>query len=250
MSSDPFAPLSCKSAAVPAVEPHAGRSIVVPIPADAPSPPGHRLGKPAATWRYTDATGALLGNVHRFDRDGDKQFRPQTLWRDDMAAAFEWRWESWPAPRPLYGLDLLAAKPNAPVVVTEGEKACDAARRLLPAGFVAITSPNGSKSAKKADWSPLTRRRVVIWPDADDAGLAYAQAVASILAPLAASVRIVSPPKSCTEGWDAADAEAGGWAPDRVAALIDGARAAQADRLRTKLPSRESANAAKAAATR
>jgi putative DNA primase/helicase len=230
MSSDPFAPLSGKPPAAPTIEREAGRSIVVPIPANAPPPPGHRLGKPGATWRYAAATGALLGYVHRFDGDGDKQFRPQTLWRDDAAGVLEWRWESWPAPRPLYGLDLLAAKQSAPVVITEGEKACDAARRLLPAGFVAITSPNGSKSAKKADWSPLTGRRVIIWPDADDAGLAYSQAVASIVAPIAASVRIVSPPEPCAEGWDAADAEADGWGPDRIAALIDGARAAQDDK--------------------
>lgn len=230
MSSDPFAPLSGTPAAAPTTGPEAGRSIVAPVPADAPAPREGRLGKPSATWRYTDATGALLGYVHRFDRDGDKQFRPQTLWRDDTAGALEWRWESWPAPRPLYGLDLLAAKQSAPVVVTEGEKACDAARRLLPAGFVAITSPNGSKSAKKADWSSLAGRRVVIWPDADAVGLEYAQTVASILAPIAASVRIVSPPDSCAEGWDAGDAEAEGWALDRVAALIDGARTAQADK--------------------
>jgi putative DNA primase/helicase len=219
--SDPFAPLSGKPAVASAAAPEAGRGIVVPIPADAPAPPGHRLGKPTATWRYPDAAGALLGYVHRFDRDGDKQFRPQTLWRDDAAGALEWRWESWPAPRPLYGLDLLAAKPSAPVVVTEGEKACDAARRLLPTHFVAVASPNGSKSAKKADWSQLGGRHVIIWPDADAAGLDYAQAVTSILTPIAASVRVVSPPDFSAEGWDAADAEAEGWAADRVAALID-----------------------------
>lgn len=110
MSSDPFAPLSGKPAAALAVEPETRRSTVVPIPADAPPPPGHRLGKPAATWRYTDSTGALLGYVHRFDQDGDKQFRPQTLWREGAAGTLEWRWESWAAPRPLYGLDLLAAR--------------------------------------------------------------------------------------------------------------------------------------------
>jgi putative DNA primase/helicase len=81
------------------------------------------------------------------------------------------RWESWATPRPLYGLQGLAERPDAQVVVTEGEKAADAAGTLLPA-MVAVTSPNGSKSAGKADWSPLHGRRLVIWPDADSAGLA------------------------------------------------------------------------------
>ncbi len=28
----------------------------------------------------------------------------------------EWRWESWDVPRPLYGLDRLAARPEVPVI--------------------------------------------------------------------------------------------------------------------------------------
>ena len=42
---------------------------VVPVPADAPPPPAEhfKLGKPSATWTYTDATGAVLGYVLRFD---------------------------------------------------------------------------------------------------------------------------------------------------------------------------------------
>ena len=43
----------------------------------------------------------------------------------------------------------MAERPTAPVIVTEGEKAADAAAALLP-NMVAITSPNGSKSAGKA----------------------------------------------------------------------------------------------------
>jgi hypothetical protein len=44
----------------------------------------------------------------------------------------------------------LAERPNAPVIITEGGKAADAAGKLLP-GQVAVTSPNGSKSLSKAD---------------------------------------------------------------------------------------------------
>ena len=44
------------------------------------------------------------------------------------------------------------------VIICEGEKSADAATRLLP-GFVAVTSPNGSKSAGNADWSPLRGAR-------------------------------------------------------------------------------------------
>jgi hypothetical protein len=83
------------------------------------------------------------------------------------------------AKRPLYGLQGLSERLFVPVVVCEGEKAADAATRLLP-GFAAVTSPNGSKSAGKADWSPLKGRAVTIWPDADSAGLEYARHVAKL----------------------------------------------------------------------
>jgi putative DNA primase/helicase len=222
MSDDAFAPLRGASAPAPAGK---KRNLVpvMPVPADAPRPPAHSLGVAVRTWRYPDASGALLGFVHRFDgADGDKQFRPQTLWRNGDTGALEWRWESWSAPRPLYGLDRLAARPSAPVVTVEGEKACDAARRLLP-GHVVVTSPNGSKSAKKADWTPLRGRHVTIWPDADAAGLAYALAVAESLNGLAASARIASPPINCAVGWDAADCEADGWTERQVAVFLDGA---------------------------
>ena len=53
-------------------------------------------------------------------------------------------------PRPLYGLDRLAARPDAPVIVCEGEKAADAAERLFPE-YVAVTSPNGAGSPHCAD---------------------------------------------------------------------------------------------------
>jgi len=60
-----------------------------------------------------------------------------------------------------------------------------------------------------------------VWPDADVAGLEYAQAVAKLaLAAGADSVAIVSPPAGVAVGWDAADALAGGWSDARAAELI------------------------------
>jgi len=112
----------------------------------------------------------------------------------------EWRWSSWATPRPLYGLDHLADKPNAQVLVTEGEKAADAAARLLPE-LAVVTSPNGSKGASHADWTPLRGRAVIIWPDADGAGLDYANAAARLVKRAGAkSVAIISPPADAFVG--------------------------------------------------
>ena len=110
------------------------------------------------------------------------------------------------------------------MVVTEGEKASDAAGRLLPA-FAAVTNPNGAKSADKADWSPLRGRAVTIWPDADAAGQAFAKAAAkAVLAVGAASVAIIASPHGVAVGWDAADAMAAGWDEKLAAELVASAK--------------------------
>ena len=208
-------------------------SLVMPVPADAPAPHSTHpaLGRPNQSWPYKDAAGDVIGYVLRFDRADDKEFRPLTLWRDSASGRLEWRWESWPPNRPLYGLQELADRPVARVVVCEGEKATDAARRLLP-DFAVITSPNGSESADKADWSPLRGRNVVIWPDADLPGDEYAEGVSKCAADVEAkSIAVVSTPEAVKEGWDAADALAVGWTTERATELIGRAVPAEHSRV-------------------
>src|SRR6185437_10623059 len=117
---------------------------VLPVPDDAPRElPRHRLGKPARWWVYRGAAGGRLFVVARFDKpDGDKEVLPLT-YCEGPEGKREWRWQAPPEPRPLYGLDRLARCPDAPVVVTEGEKAADAAGELFQ-DCVAITSQGGA----------------------------------------------------------------------------------------------------------
>lgn len=122
---------------------------------------------------YRDAGGEVLGYAVRYDGPDGKSVYP----------FFERRGGGWkskaPAvPRPLYGLDLLAKRPDDLVWVVEGEKCADCIRRL---GGLAITSQGGSKAVNKTDWTPARGRRVVIWPDLDDPGARYAEAVARLL---------------------------------------------------------------------
>lgn len=140
-------------------------------------------GAPTATWEYHDADGDLVGLVIRFDGPAGKTFRPAS-----RSTSGSWVREGMPAPRPLYRLpQVLAAE--GPVYVAEGEKAADALESL---GLAATTSPNGSKSAAKADWSPMAGRAVVIVPDHDGPGEAYADDVRDLaLRAGAASVVVV-----------------------------------------------------------
>ena len=196
----------------------AGWTPIVPVPASAPPPPSRhpQLGDPTSIWTYHDHSGEVLCHVARFQTGADKVIRPLTFCRHSKTRQSAWRWKGLPSPRPLYNRHKLAARPQVPVVIAEGEKAADAAAALLP-GYVPVTSMNGAANARYADWTPLAGREVVIWPDADEAGLAFADTVAELLAGKAESIRIVAPPANSSEGWDAADALTQGY--DERAAL-------------------------------
>ena len=140
--------------------------------------------KPHAIWTYRDANGEPLFHVARFDDDGGKKILP-LCWTGKG-----WKSKAWPAPRPLYVLDKIAARPDATIIICEGEKAADAAALIFP-DFVATTSSGGAQSAAKTDWTPLAKRRVLIWPDADKSGADYASEVVGILAELGCEVSIL-----------------------------------------------------------
>lgn len=169
-------------------------------------------GKPrTGLWEYRDQNGSLLGYVARFDggiaKSGkaEKDFLP--FFKRDGG---KWKAGAAPVPRPLYGLHKLPGH-NGLVIVCEGEKSADAAQILAP-DCACLTWPGGSGAAKKADWSLMMGRNVVIWPDADEPGLKAVRDVASACRKAgAASVRTMTIPAGKNDGWDAADALAEGW---------------------------------------
>jgi hypothetical protein len=221
-----FSPLSNRAEDRLAVKSKEWQAIV-PVPEDAPALP--RLGpkgkEPHCRYVYRDADGRLLGVVLRFEgQDGDKTFLPLVFACHLQSQARAWRWQSWDEPRPLYGLDRLAAAPQAPVIVAEGEKATDAIGRMMP-DYIAVTSPGGSKAAGKADWSVLRGRNVILWPDRDQAGRGYVEHVAKILRLMGVTPTVIEPPAGKDDGWDAADAESSAWSPSQIEALIADASA-------------------------
>ena len=144
-------------------------------------------------WRYNDDFF-----VCRFP---GKRIRP--LWFDGI----EWKWTAPPAPRPLYNLDSLSQRPDAPVLIVEGEKTADAAAKLFPHAVV-ITWPSGCKAHGKADWTPIGNRNCVLWPDADETGRdAMAKLVPRLVSAGAAQIRMVQPPSDVASGWDLADCD-------------------------------------------
>lgn len=153
------------------------------------------LGPRAKEWRYVDAAGVHIGSAVRWDVPDGKTIRPVS--RQDG----QWQIGGMPTPRPLYRLPELKAADS--IVITEGEKAADAAVLL---GYQATTSAHGSQSANQTDWSTLAGKEVVILPDNDKAGKQYAEVVTAILCRLdpPPTIKIVELP-DLPEGGDIAD---------------------------------------------
>ncbi|MFC0409768.1 DUF927 domain-containing protein [Roseomonas elaeocarpi] len=195
--------------------------------------PAH--GSAAARWVYRDAKGTPLFIIARFDKvkaDQDakqgKEFLPYSygrrVWtsrdgkRQDRTG---WHCKAAPTPRALYGLDQLAERPDAPVLVVEGEKTANRAQERFP-DHVCITSAGGSKASGKTEWAPLARRHIVIWADRDDPGQTYGdEAARRCKSAKAASVRVVQVPQGWPEGWDLADALPSGVTEEHLRELLD-----------------------------
>jgi ATP-dependent exoDNAse (exonuclease V) alpha subunit len=131
-------------------------------------------------YAYKDAEGHILGYVVRLeDLAGNKITPPLTYCRNEKGIE-QWRWKGFEENRSLYGLDQLKQHPDRPVLVVEGEKTCEAARKLFP-DHVVMTWSGGCGSVQKSDWSVLKDRTVTIWPDHDKTGLNAAFKIGDIL---------------------------------------------------------------------
>lgn len=199
--------------------------IAIPIPDNAGSPGAHpTLGMPKKWWAYKTADGQALLIVSRFEKeDGSKEDRPLTF-RRYLNGGARWAWKSIPEPRILYNLDKLSTLSDKPILVCEGEKAAEAAEILFPE-YVVTTSTNGARSPHKTDWSPVKGREVMIWPDNDQSGFAYADSVAQLcLKSGAVSVHAVQVPADFKEGWDLADPLPKGINSENLKVLMSEAR--------------------------
>ena len=198
-------------------------SLVMPVPAQAPSPPVFHSanGKPSHVAEYRDAANCLLYLVYRWEATPErrKTFSGVTWWQHQNGHG-EWRFKSPVAPRPLFGLPALAAHPRAPVLIVEGERKAEVAQAVLQGAYAVVSWPNGAQAAEKADWSPVAGREAVMWPDADDAGREAAQHVSAQAKAVGFTLRVVEPPSGVPDKWDIHDAIKEGWDGVRVQAHL------------------------------
>jgi putative DNA primase/helicase len=183
-------------------------------PADAGSPSFalRTYGEPQLIFPLRDRDGAILGYECRYAGDDKKEIRMWTWGARGDDEPPSWGCGHFNAPRPLYGLERLTEKPEAPVSIFEGPKKAEAGKRLLPP-YACISWTGGANAWHKHDWKPLAGRKLLLWPDADEPGWTACDKLAALLSDprgLACSVRIVDTNRM-PDGWDVADAEADGW---------------------------------------
>lgn len=178
-------------------------------------------GDPVKVWRYNNAAGDCIGYVARYIKaDGEKNYLPFTYGSFSENVLPVWKPRSWAAgEKPLYGLDLLAERPEDKIIICEGEKATDAARILLP-GNVSISWPGGAGSVNTVDWSPIAGRDILLIPDNDQSGRNCMMRVGRHLLPLGCKVRMIDTSDQ-PEKWDLADALEDGWTTQQ---LVDWAK--------------------------
>ena len=144
-------------------------------------------------YKYYDRNEKLVCTVIRIEApNGEKTFRPRLV-------SGEYKM---PIIRPLYNIPKI--KDSDTVVFVEGEKCVD---YLAQKNIVATSAMGGcNTSLEKTDWSILTGKHLIIWPDNDEAGLKYSQKISIHLKSICSSIRVIDVPKNKKKGWDAADA--------------------------------------------
>lgn len=215
---------------------------IIPAPFGVARPDFARLW-PSATfrqaWDYRDAAGRLLFFVGRYEweeigEDGERTIRkatPVISFGHGEDGRRYWRAKG-NGRDILFGLEQLAARPDAPVLVVEGEKSAVAARLLFPK-WVVLAWKGGSGNAGNIDVSPLAGRNVALWPDADSAGIAAMGKISKAALKSGADVRLVVLPAGLPDGWDLADDLPDGWTRDTLEGLLT---SAELRGLRRRLP--------------
>ncbi|MCH1559059.1 MAG: DUF5906 domain-containing protein [Alphaproteobacteria bacterium] len=154
---------------------------------------------------YTTYHGAVAFYAIRKEasetKDGKKLFYVYS--KDEKS---EWHRKAWPENRCLYNEYDLKLKPDAPVVIHEGEKAARYGK-LNYTDYVHVTWQGGSKAVDKTNFQHLKDREVILFPDNDDPGQLAMVQVAKILLDedLTNNIKMVDV-KDFPKGFDVADA--------------------------------------------
>ena len=150
--------------------------------------------------------------IVRIVKNGNKTDYPYTLWSNSKN--YEWRCKALKGIKyPLYNLRSLEEKPNARVLLVEGQKVACVLKDVLK-DWAVVGWYGGAQSIGLSDLSILTGREVFFSFDADTPGRQSIEKLKKILPD--AKITLVYPPAEVETGWDLADAVKEGWDAKRL----------------------------------
>jgi hypothetical protein len=153
---------------------------ILPVPDDAPGYDARRTFNPkkgafvnyaraTLITRYCNERGEHLGHIVRLEFDDGRKLCPVITYCAGPNGARRWCAKRMKAPYPLVGVEGLRERPDAAVMLVEGEKKREAGAQALP-GFVWVSLLGGAEAVSRNDLRPLLTRNVTLWPDADVVG--------------------------------------------------------------------------------
>lgn len=141
-----------------------------------------------------DADGKVVAEHVRIDRAGEGK---TVFWRPKLSDVGKRVTDM-----PLYGTELLVSRPDEAVIITEGEKAAEAVRRM---GILGLGTVTGAATApNETSLAVLKGRKVYLWADNDDEGRAHMAKIAATLKRLEVRTVPINWPDAPPKG-DAAD---------------------------------------------
>ena len=162
----------------------------------------------SALYRYTDVNGSVMFWRYRFYKDGEKKVRPFGLFSDENG---DFKFAGYlpmfnVREKPMYGLHQFLDSENKRILVVEGEKAADAARKVL-VNWIVLSVPNGEASFKtcRIDEIKESGCPVYVWPDADESGISLRSARVFCKRLSEAKVYILDPPSEFNDKDDVFD---------------------------------------------
>jgi putative DNA primase/helicase len=212
---------------------------VHPIPENAPSPPsfykrtedGIDIEYPIEHYfQYVNRANKTVGYVVRFKTKRKKEALPLCYCYNRFSKNYQWVFMQFADPHPIFNLYRIANNHETPIIIVEGEKCAQALQDFFHKHNtnILVTCWIGGCKAKldKIDWKPLSKRKIVLWPDNDvqryhsrhenagmvipkneQPGYVVMKKIEAILLKLECNVEFVDPPfAEKPDGWDCYDA--------------------------------------------
>jgi hypothetical protein len=183
------------------------KDLVYPAPIDWPPSLSYNGIPHTVAYPYYDADNNLMFVVARWNLPGGgKRILPYSV--TNSGGQPKWVSKLRLTPRPMFNLGEVLAEPDKPIILVEGEKAVEAAKKDPQFNdYVLVTYQGGAGNWKHTDWQYIKGRRVFLIPDNDDAGReAFVELAQHLgLNEFCKDVKIAEHPKYFPPKWDVAD---------------------------------------------